>query len=233
MKLRIRFSKFGPIKYVGHLDMMRFFQKAIKASGIPVKYTEGFSPHQVLSFAAPLGVGTESESEYCDLELTESTGIEAYFEPLNREMCDGLTILGFYELTEKAKNAMASVQGASYRILFNDEKAKKLLTDSVNTFKNCDSVLSYKETKTGTKERNLKEAVYDIYAQDGELYFTCDASSGGNLKPAALLEGLFKPYGLSFQPWDYHIIRTEVFARNEKEELVPLYDGFKELVSRS
>ena len=53
MKLRVRFSKFGPIKFIGHLDTMRFVQKAIKAAGIPVKYTEGFSPHQVLSFAFP------------------------------------------------------------------------------------------------------------------------------------------------------------------------------------
>ena len=50
MKLRVRFSKFGPIKFIGHLDTMRFVQKAIKAAGIPVKYTEGFSPHQVQSY---------------------------------------------------------------------------------------------------------------------------------------------------------------------------------------
>ena len=60
MKLRVRFSKFGPVKFIGHLDIMRFVQKAIKAADIPVRYTAGFFPHQVLSFAAPLGVGTES-----------------------------------------------------------------------------------------------------------------------------------------------------------------------------
>ena len=229
MKLRIRFSKFGPIKYVGHLDMMRFFQKAIKASGLPVKYTEGFSPHQVLSFAAPLGVGTESESEYCDLELTESENIGQYFDVLNEEMCDGLKIRGFYVLPEKAKNAMASVQGASYRIVLKNEDCRTLLTESVTKFLSSETVLSYKETKTGTKERNLKEAVYDIREENGDLIFTCDASSGGNLKPSALLEGLFGPYKVTLNPWDYQIIRIEVFTKDEKENLVPLYNGLEVL----
>ena len=57
MKLRVRFSKFGPIKFIGHLDTMRFVQKAIKAEGIQGKYTVGLSPHQVLLFAFRLGVG--------------------------------------------------------------------------------------------------------------------------------------------------------------------------------
>lgn len=230
MKLRIRFSKFGPVKFVGHLDMMRFFQKAIKASGLPVKYTEGFSPHQVLSFAAPLGVGTQSESEYCDLELTEEENIASYFEPLNEQMCEGLTVRGFYVLPPKAKNAMASVQGASYRIEFKDDEVKEKLAAAVERFGESEEVLYEKETKTGKKTRNLKEAVYEIKEEDGVLKFTCDASSGGNLKPAALLQGLFEPYGTLLNPWDYHLIREEVYTGNEEGKLVPLYDGLEVLI---
>ena len=230
MKLRIRFSKFGPVKFVGHLDMMRFFQKAIKASGLPVKYTEGFSPHQVLSFAAPLGVGTESESEYCDLELTSDENIGRFIAPLNDEMCDGLSVRGFYVLPDKAKNAMASVQGAAYRIVLHDEKAKETLGEAVLRFKEADRVLSYKETKTGIKERDLKEAVYDIYEKDRDLFFTCDTSSAGNVKPSALLEGLFGSYDIHLHPWDYQIIRKEVYTRDEGGNLVPLYYGLEELL---
>ena len=57
MKIRVKFSKYGPLRFIGHLDVMRFFQKAIRRAGIDVVYTNGFSPHQVMSFAAPLGVG--------------------------------------------------------------------------------------------------------------------------------------------------------------------------------
>ena len=57
MKIRIKFKKWGCMKFIGHLDMMRFFQKAIRRANIDIKYSEGYSAHQIMSFAAPLGVG--------------------------------------------------------------------------------------------------------------------------------------------------------------------------------
>lgn len=68
MKVRIKFSKEGP-EIVGHLDTMRYFQKAIRRANLPVAFSGGYSPHMIMSFAAPLGVGTESLGEYFDLEL--------------------------------------------------------------------------------------------------------------------------------------------------------------------
>ena len=61
MKVRIKFAKKGTMKFIGHLDIMRYFQKAIRRAGIDIAYSEGFSPHQIMSFAAPLGVGLESK----------------------------------------------------------------------------------------------------------------------------------------------------------------------------
>ena len=54
MKLRIQFSKYGPLRFIGHLDVMRFFQKAIRRAEIDIAYSSGFSPHQIMSFASPL-----------------------------------------------------------------------------------------------------------------------------------------------------------------------------------
>ena len=68
-KLRLKFSKNGPIKFIGHLDVMRYFQKAIRRADIDIKYSEGFSPHQILSFAQPLSVGATSDGEYLDMTV--------------------------------------------------------------------------------------------------------------------------------------------------------------------
>ena len=54
MKVRIKFSKEGPVKFVGHLDTMRYFQKAIRRANLPVAFSGGYSPHMIMSFAAPL-----------------------------------------------------------------------------------------------------------------------------------------------------------------------------------
>ena len=60
LKIRIKFAKEGTMKFIGHLDIMRYFQKVMRRADVDIRYSEGFSPHQIMSFAAPLGVGLES-----------------------------------------------------------------------------------------------------------------------------------------------------------------------------
>ena len=89
MKVRIKFSKEGPVKFVGHLDTMRYFQKAIRRANLPVAFSGGYSPHMIMSFAAPLGVGTESLGEYFDLELAETVPTSEITRRLDAVMVEG------------------------------------------------------------------------------------------------------------------------------------------------
>ena len=92
MKIRIKFRKTGIMKFIGHLDVMRYFQKAIRRADVEICYSGGFSPHQIMSFAAPLGVGITSNGEYVDIEV-HSTGTTAeMLERLNAVMAEGLEI---------------------------------------------------------------------------------------------------------------------------------------------
>ena len=96
MKVRIKFSKEGPVKFVGHLDTMRYFQKAIRRANLPVAFSGGYSPHMIMSFAAPLGVGTESLGEYFDLELAETVPTSEITRRLDAVMVEGVHILSRY-----------------------------------------------------------------------------------------------------------------------------------------
>ena len=69
MKIRVKFKKWGCMKFIGHLDMMRYFQKAVRRADIDIRYSEGYSAHQIMSFAAPLGVGITSDGEYFDIDV--------------------------------------------------------------------------------------------------------------------------------------------------------------------
>lgn len=92
MKIRIKFRKTGIMKFIGHLDVMRYFQKAIRRADVEICYSGGFSPHQIMSFAAPLGVGITSNGEYVDIEV-HSTGTTAeMLERLNAVMAEGFEI---------------------------------------------------------------------------------------------------------------------------------------------
>lgn len=120
VRARVRFAKTGVMRFVGHLDMMRFFQKAVRRAGLPIAYTGGFHPHQIMSFALPLGIGVTSEGEYMDIELTEKVDPEEAVRRLSEQMADGVEVLAFRYLPEKSKKAMAAVEAARYVVGFRE-----------------------------------------------------------------------------------------------------------------
>ena len=90
IKIRIKFRKYGVMRFIGHLDIMRYFQKAMRRAEIDICYSEGFSPHQIMSFAAPLGVGITSDGEYLDIEVNSTRSSEASIKALNDTMVEGV-----------------------------------------------------------------------------------------------------------------------------------------------
>ena len=90
MKIRIKFRKYGTMKFIGHLDVMRYFQKAIRRAEVNIRYSEGFSPHQIMSFAAPLGVGITSKGEYVDIEVLDTENSKKMVDRLNAVMSEAL-----------------------------------------------------------------------------------------------------------------------------------------------
>ena len=121
MNVRVRFAKYGAVKFIGHLDVLRYFQKAVRRSGLKIAYSQGFHPHQIMSFASPLGVGITSEGEYMDMELTAEYTPQEIVEDLNSAMVEGFTVLSARILPEpengrKRETAMSLVTAADYLV---------------------------------------------------------------------------------------------------------------------
>ena len=90
MKARIKFRKYGALRFIGHLDVMRYFQKVMRRAEIPIAFTGGFSPHMIMSFASPLGIGLESDGEYLDIELTEPIKSNEAVRRMNEAGVEGI-----------------------------------------------------------------------------------------------------------------------------------------------
>ena len=226
MNIRMKFKKHGCMKFIGHLDIMRYFQKAIRRAGIDVTYTTGFSPHQVMSFAAPLGVGHYSNGEYLDIEVNSHQGRQDMIERLNGAMVPGIVIENIVALGENAGNAMASVAAAAYTLEWKEGyEVPSDLETFVTDFYAKDSIMVTKQTKKSTLELDLKPGIYEMKATADSIYILVDASSSGNIKPTLLLEAFYSFVGKEFDPLAIQITREETYTdigKNGKRKLVPL-----------
>lgn len=218
MKLRLRFEKHGAVRYIGHLDVMRYFQKTIRRAEIDVAYTKGFSPHQIMTFAAPLGVGIESNGEYMDIEVHSMTTCEDIKNRINAASVPGIQIRSVRILPDTAENAMASVAAAEYTVSFKEGRAPSVdIAGAVEAFLQKKSVIITKATKKGTRDFDLRPGVYVLEWNGQNLHMLLNASSGNNIKPVQVMEAMLAEYGESLPENALFITREDVYTRAESE----------------
>ena len=78
-----------------------------RRAGVDIAYSEGFSPHQIMSFASPLGLGLTSDGEYVDMEVLSSESSAEMIRRFQSVMADGFEIVSYKRLPDTAKNAMS------------------------------------------------------------------------------------------------------------------------------
>ena len=228
MKLRIKFSKCGPMVFIGHLDMMRYFQKAMRRAEVDISYSSGFSPHQIMSFAAPLGVGIASKGEYMDIGVDSLTTSAQVKDALNRVIVEGVKIESVKLLPENAENAMSSVAAAKYTISFREAYAPDFdLFGQIGDYLAQKEIRVVKETKKGSKEIDLKPHIYDFSFDNEkqEVSLLVDASSSGNIKPVFVMEDYYRFCGRVAGEFDFIVTREDTFTNigtDEKPDFVPL-----------
>lgn len=207
------------MKFIGHLDIMRYFQKAVKRAGLDAAYSEGFSPHMIMSFAAPLGVGVTSEGEYFDLELKTPMPSKEAVERLNRVMVDGMEVRSVREVPEGRKGkAMSLVAAADYLVSFREGmEPGENWKEKVPAFMEQQEIRILKKTKKNEKEVDIKPYIYEMEIRGEHIFLKLAAGSVKNTKPELVMEAFFAFCGREFQPLSLLIHRMEVYAELGEE----------------
>ena len=222
MVIRFKFKKFGPVVYIGHLDIMRFFQKAIRRSGIDAAYTEGYSPHLKLSFAQPLSVGVETDGDYFDLEMNSLPDMENIVKIMNVQCVEGIEILNATLLDDDTVNGMSSVKATDYLYYFDDLSDDKEL---IGNFFSQDSFIFEYVRKDKVKTKDLMEDIYEYkILSDTEMLVKVNASSAGNLKADVVTEALEK-FGMKAKCLKFK--RHDLYTTDENNCFVSLRDKGK------
>ena len=218
MKVRIKFRKYGVMKFIGHLDVMRYFQKAIRRAGIPIAFSGGYSPHMIMSFANPLGVGLTSDGEYFDIELTESISSKAAIEKLNAQMVDGMEVLSFVQIEDdKKSNGMSIVAGADYLSTVKTGQLPDNWKELLDNFYAQSEIMVEKQTKKSVREVNIRPMIHILHAEsDNSIYMRVSAGSVENLKPDLVIEAFLTYCGLTGISFTHH--RLDTFANSGTAE---------------
>ena len=220
MKIRIKFSKQGNMRFIGHLDIMRYFQKVMRRADVNIRYSEGFSPHQIMSFAAPLGVGLTGSGEYLDIEVLSTDSSAEMVRRMNETMVEGMQVLSYKLLPDEAVNAMSLVAACDYTVRLRAGYAEKL---GMSDAEFMNGLVSYidngnleimKKTKKGERLVDLKPLIYEHkVTEDGEgIFLKLSSGSSNNIKPELVLEAYCSSLGKEFPQFGFAINREDVYA---------------------
>src|SRR5512138_3180750 len=115
-RLRIHFTRDETLKYIGHLDMARTWQRIARRANLPLAYSEGFNPQPRMSFAAALPVGCTSDHEELDLVLVPPLPIDEVKAQLDRALPPGMKVVSIGEMPLNAPALQVQLIAAEFEI---------------------------------------------------------------------------------------------------------------------
>ena len=242
MKVRMRFTKTGSLKFIGHLDCMRFFQKALRRAKMDVAYSKGYSPHQLMSFASPLGVGVTSDGEYIDAEfhtLPEDKSLRQLAEYLNQYMTDEIFVTQIEIMPEGFKNSMSLLRRADYMVV---EKEKGIWPANYReqwlSFMEQPHVYVTKKTKKTEREMDIRGNILadafslsEFSGKTGEdygvlhcqyegeaIYMQLTSGSAENIKPELVIDAFCRFCGWELPAHMLQVHRLQMHFSEVKEK---------------
>ena len=239
MKVRVKYSKTGPLKFISHLDVMRYFQKNIRRAGLDIAYSTGLSPHEIISFAAPMPLMLTSEAEYFDAEFNSLPEKEIFIQSLNSTGVPEMRVLDAALLPEKCLNSMAAVTASLYRVSLTERGLKEIgegLTGSIQQMTKAlmaeKEITVIKKTKKKEEPTDIRpmihmmetreageplmlrwgdgsEVIYSYNGQQTVLYMLLAAGSKVNLRPEQILTEMCTRLEMEYIRFHYDIHRLE------------------------
>ena len=185
---RLKFMRKGSLSYIGHLDLMRTLEHALRRAELPLLHSQGYNPRPMLVFALPLGVGIATEADYVDVSLSEETDTDFVIKSLNVKLPKDLKILDGWTVPESSGSIMALVAAASYRL------RAKGIAPAVKALMKRDQVMAEKKSKGQLRTVDIRPLILEVRESDpsdpDEITVFVLAGSHENLRPDLLLSSL-------------------------------------------
>jgi len=211
-RLRIRFSRGQGVKFISHLDIMRLWQRALHRAGMPLAYSEGFSPHPQISSAAPLAVGVTSQAELMDILCTKWVSPHWFTAAVSQQLPPGIEILQAYQIPLSQPSLQSQVRYAEYEVEVETEKERKDVESALASLLSVEHLPWQHQRDTGTRSYDLRALIDKLWLIDWRhpyciigMRLRCDSSGSG--RPEQVTAAL----GFTHHPHSIH--RTKLIVR--------------------
>ncbi|QUH01006.1 DUF2344 domain-containing protein [Saccharopolyspora erythraea] len=162
-KLRLRYAKRGRLRFTSHRDLARAFERALRRAGVPMAYSQGFSPHPKVSWAGAVPTGVSSEAEYVELQLVRQVDPELLRRELDAALPDGVDLL---EAVEAAPGPLAERLEVSRWLIEVPGVGDDELREAAAKLLAADSVEVERMTKDGRRSIDARAALIDAAVLD-------------------------------------------------------------------
>lgn len=223
MKLRVRFSKRGKVRFTSHRDVARMWERALRRTDVQVAYSVGFSPRPKLSFGLALPTGAESLAEYVDIDLAAPVSLDGLCPLLSEALPIGIDATAVEVLEGRVDSLQESVVSCGFVLELVGVTAEQV-NEAVNRLLASDEVLVTRSRKGAESTDDVRPAIEhlevmgDVADHDGVMLVAHLATKPRGLRPAELVEAMAVPIA------DTRVLRTHQWIEidGERAELLAI-----------
>ncbi len=165
---RLWYEQTGDTRFVGHLDLLRMFQRVLRSSGLPIAHTEGFNPHPRVALGPPLPVGVESFCEYIDFALNDMMSLKDIASALQKAMPDALGFVRIESVPTRAQRAMDFYRQELVEVT-PPGSMHSIFPEKLAAYNHMTEFLYDRTRKGKTKTVDIKSMIESIEWKDGKL----------------------------------------------------------------
>jgi radical SAM-linked protein len=220
MRMLVVFKKDARLRHIGHLDLLRTMQRALRRSGLPIAYSLGFNPHILNTFASALSVGASGQREIMDVKLYEQVDCEKFKAQLSDALPPDIVIKEVISIEDTHPAPMSLLCAAEYEAVFQGDNCSAL-SNAIEAVMAQSEIPSMRKTKKGMKACDIKPMIYALKAEGNKIAMLLSLTEQATCKPVMVLEALKEKAGLEMIP-RYDLSRLGLYGKNDKGELVPL-----------
>lgn len=235
MLVRIMYGKPVQGRFLSHLDLMHAWERAIRRTGAPLAFSQGYNPHPKLAFGSALSVGTISDGEYMDVELTEEVSLAEFRQSLVNTLPPALTLLDIAEIPAKSDALMSMINRAAYEVTVSlstplDQAALTAIIEKALAQTEI-KVLRFKKNSKDKREVDIRSGIVTLEGTViGEreilLSMLVQTGSEGNVRAAEVVMGLMQA-GLPVVEDILQVHRKGLYVLQGEKLVSPMVCGLK------